>query len=42
VYECPVYFTRTRGPTYVFLSTLRSVDATDKWVLAGVAMIMQS
>merc|ERR1712156_1093168 len=23
VYECPVYFTRMRGPTYVFLATLR-------------------
>ena len=34
-YECPVYLTRTRGKTFVFLSTLRSLDSTDKWVLAG-------
>jgi dynein heavy chain len=41
VYECPVYLTTFRGPTYVFLATLRSQHATSKWVLAAVAMIFQ-
>jgi dynein heavy chain len=41
VYDCPVYSTTFRGPTYVVLATLKSVDPTWKWVLAGVAIIMQ-
>jgi dynein heavy chain len=41
VYECPVYFTTFRGPTYVFLATLRSIVDTSKWVLAGTALVMQ-
>lgn len=42
VYECPVYITTFRGPTYVFLATLRTREGDDakKWVLAGVAIIM--
>ena len=40
-YECPVYVTTFRGPTYVFLSTLRSKDPTSKWVLAGCALVLQ-
>ena len=45
LYECPVYMTTFRGPTYVFLATLRigpKPDSKDKWILAGVAMILQS
>eukprot|EP00937_MAST-01D_sp_MAST-1D-sp2_P002352 g2352.t1 len=43
VYDCPVYHTTFRGPTYVFLATLRAGAApTSKWVLAGVALIMQT
>lgn len=41
IYECPVYVTTFRGPTYVFLSTLRSKDPTSKWVLAGCALVLQ-
>jgi hypothetical protein len=40
-YECPVYLTRSRGATFVTLATLRSLDVTEKWVLAGVAIILQ-
>jgi dynein heavy chain len=43
-YECPVYVTTFRGPTYVFLATLATDDKkapVNKWVLAGVALIMQ-
>ena len=42
LYECPVYYTSARGPTFVFLSTLKSNDPTNKRVLAGVAILMQS
>jgi dynein heavy chain len=41
VYEVPIYLTTQRGPTYVTLGTLRSKDAISKWVLSGVAFIMQ-
>ena len=41
IYECPVYITRFRGPTYVFLATLGTDDPVSKWVLAGVAMVFQ-
>ena len=41
VYECPVYLTSFRGPTYVFLSTLKTVDPCSKWVLTGTAILMQ-
>lgn len=39
-YECPVYITTFRGPTYVFLATLKSKQDPKKWTLAGVAVIM--
>jgi dynein heavy chain len=42
LYECPVYVTGARGPTFVFLSTLRTIEPVYKWILAGVALIMQS
>jgi dynein heavy chain len=41
IYECPVYTTTFRGPTYVFLGTLRTGSLNHKWVLGGVAIIMQ-
>jgi dynein heavy chain len=41
VYDCPVYTTTFRGPTYVFLATLRTRDPVHKWTLAGVAVMMQ-
>ncbi len=42
LYECPVYLTAARGPTYVFLATLKTVAPVHKWILAGVALLMQS
>ena len=42
LYECPVYTTSARGHTFVFLATLKSVDPTHKWILAGAALLMQS
>lgn len=41
LFECPVYITRFRGPTYVFLATLSSDCGTEKWVLRGVAILFQ-
>jgi dynein heavy chain len=41
-YECPVYLTSARGGTFVFLATLRSIEAPLRWVLAGVVILLQS
>jgi len=40
VYPCPVYMTVARGATYVFTAQLKTKLPPDKWVLAGVALIM--
>jgi dynein heavy chain len=42
VYECPVYATRQRGTTFVFAATLRCKQPAAKWVLAGVALLMDA
>lgn len=42
IYECPVYITSFRGATYVCLATLKSVDPTNKWVLTGTAILLQT
>ncbi|XP_038597832.1 LOW QUALITY PROTEIN: dynein heavy chain 17, axonemal [Tachyglossus aculeatus] len=41
VYECPVYKTRTRGPTYVWTFNLKTKEKAAKWILAGVALLLQ-
>lgn len=41
IYDCPVYATTDRGTSFVFLSNLTSVSNNSKWILAGVALIMQ-
>lgn len=41
-YECPVYVTTMRGPTYIFTANLKmESDESDanKWILAGVALL---
>jgi len=40
VYECPVYKTQQRGPTFVFKAQLKTRQPPERWVLAGVALIM--
>jgi len=40
IYHCPVYKTRQRGPTFVFAAQMKTKSKTAKWVLAGVALIM--
>lgn len=42
IFECPVYHTTFRGPTYVFLATLRTEEPTSKWILGAVAIMMQT
>ena len=42
VYECPVFITTMRGPTYVFLATPKTEkDTKNKWTLTGTAIMMQ-
>ena len=39
-FECPCYKTEQRGPTYVFTAQLKSKSPPARWILAGVALIM--
>ncbi|XP_075225795.1 dynein beta chain, ciliary-like [Lycorma delicatula] len=40
VYECPVYKTRQRGPTYVWTFNLKTREKPAKWTLAGVGILL--
>lgn len=42
VYECPVYKTRMRGPTYVWTFNLKTKEKAAKWILAAVALLLQT
>ncbi|XP_006886407.1 PREDICTED: dynein heavy chain 17, axonemal [Elephantulus edwardii] len=42
IYECPVYKTRLRGPTYVWTFNLKTKEKAAKWVLAAVALLLQA
>ena len=39
VYQCPVYMTEMRGPTWFFNAQLKTKSNPAKWILAGVALI---
>jgi len=41
VYQCPIFMTTIHGPTFVFAAPLRTTVPAHKWILAGVAMVMQ-
>ncbi|NXO66570.1 DYH9 protein, partial [Phainopepla nitens] len=41
LYPCPLYKTRQRGPTYVWTFNLKTKESPSKWVLAGVALLLQ-
>jgi len=41
VYDCPVYATTARGPTFLFSAPLRTERGAEVWALASVAMLMQ-
>jgi dynein heavy chain len=40
MYECPVYTTQDRGPTFIFKAGLKTKAPPAKWVMAGVALLM--
>lgn len=40
LYMCPVYQTTARGATYVFTAQLKTKAPPRKWILAGVALIL--
>lgn len=42
VYKCPVYKTATRGPTYVWTFNLKTKERPSKWIIAGVALLLQA
>ncbi|XP_032287636.1 dynein heavy chain 9, axonemal [Phoca vitulina] len=42
IYPCPVYKTCQRGPTYVWTFNLKTKEKPSKWVLAGVALLLQT
>ncbi len=39
VYECPLYRTRQRGPTYIWTFNLKTKERPQKWILAGVSLL---
>jgi len=39
-YLCPVYKTQQRGPTYVFTGQLRTKIPANRWIVGGVAILM--
>ena len=41
LYDCPVYKTRQRGPTYIWTFNLKTKEKASKWILAGVALLLQ-
>ena len=41
MYDCPVYKTRSRGPTFVWTFNLKTKEKASKWTLAGVAILLQ-
>jgi dynein heavy chain len=40
LYMCPCYMTVMRGATYVFTAQLKTKMPPAKWVIAGVALIL--
>lgn len=40
IYHCPVYLTPTRGKSYVFHAQIKTKQQPNKWILAGVAIIL--
>ncbi|KAI7806173.1 dynein axonemal heavy chain 11 [Triplophysa rosa] len=39
-YECPVYRTKRRGPTYIWSFRLKTRHPPARWILAGVALLL--
>lgn len=41
VYQCPIYSTTIRGPTFIFPAPMRTNDPPHKWTLAAVCLLFQ-
>jgi len=41
IYECPLYRTRERGPTFIWTFNIKSKEKKSKWILAGVALLLE-
>jgi hypothetical protein len=39
-YQCPVYRTEQRGPTYIFTAQLKTKSPPARWVMAGAGLVM--
>ncbi|CAG0895270.1 unnamed protein product, partial [Cyprideis torosa] len=39
IYECPVYKTRQRGPTYVWTLNLKTKEKPNKWIMAAESSV---
>ncbi|XP_039265498.2 dynein beta chain, ciliary-like [Styela clava] len=42
IYECPVYKNKGRGPTFVWTFNLKTKEKPSRWVLAGVALLLEA
>lgn len=42
MYECPLYRTRQRGPTYVTTFKLKTKENTSKWILTNTALLLST
>lgn len=40
MYECPVYKTRSRGPTYIWTFNLKTKERPSKWVKIIKSLIL--
>jgi dynein heavy chain, axonemal len=40
IYECPLYYTRQRGPTFIWTFNLKTKEKPSKWTLAGVSLLL--
>ena len=41
IYECPLYKTKNRGPTFVWTFGLKTKEKSAKWIIGGVALLLQ-
>lgn len=41
IYECPAYKTKQRGSTHIWTFNLKTKEKPAKWVLGGVALLLQ-
>lgn len=39
-YQCPCYKTSQRGPTFIFVAQLKTKSNPARWIMAGVAMLL--